>query len=130
MPCPVHSARRAGSLARRTTAGVEMAVVRFVITGTVVKMRITELAIHCNPFIALPGTMQLCLSQRSQMSVFINQQNRVKKHVKINLSFAAKSAVNIRRHFCGTVSNAKVEHDSMCNTWNSSLSKDQHSAEE
>ncbi|GAA6089110.1 uncharacterized [Tachysurus ichikawai] len=53
VPCPDRSARRAGSLAKRTTAGAEMAVVRFVITCTVVKMRILARAIHCKPFIAL-----------------------------------------------------------------------------
>lgn len=67
-----------------------MAVVRFVITYTVVKMRITEKTIHCNPFIALPWTMQLCPSQLfSHMSVYTSRAARSKIHINGNLSLAA-----------------------------------------
>lgn len=125
VPCLVHSARRAGSLARRTAAGAEMAVVRFMSTCTMVRMRITELAIHCCSFIALPRTMQLCLSQLSQMSVFISQPHGVKNmQIKIlallqkeQEIFDAISVVCAHK----MVANAEVKRDSIwTNTWTSS----------
>lgn len=68
-----------------------MAVVRFVIACTVDKMRITELAIHCNPFLALPWTTRLCLSLDISMSVFIQVSHMdKKKSVNMNLGLAEK----------------------------------------